>query len=483
MMNYFQTMESFPTIDHVVAQRLLDEASERSKHKIIVLDDDPTGTQTVHDVAVLTGWNADAIQKELKMPARLFYILTNSRGLTREQTIALHTEIAKNIHKAAKALNIQVLIVCRGDSTLRGHYPHETQAIYQELERLGEKPIDGEILCPYFKEGGRLTLFDTHYLVDGERLVPVNETEFAKDRTFSYKHANLPAWVQEKTEGAFTKNQVASVRLEELRAMDMAVLSGKLKALTGFQKLVVNATEDADVKVFAAALLGALTEGKRFLIQSAAGLVKVLDNKADRPLLSADELSLGQAQSGGLVVVGSHVKKTSDQLAALKSLPELVEIEMNQHLALDSERFQEEVTRVSQLTEAAVKAGRTALVYTRRERLDLPEGHPEDELRLSRTISNGLTDIVRKLATRPRYLIAKGGITSSDIGVFGLGVRRAVVWGQVLPGVPVWKTGEESRFPGLPYVIFPGNVGKPDDLKNLVQALEGLRTQSAQQSN
>jgi uncharacterized protein YgbK (DUF1537 family) len=289
--------------------------------------------------------------------------------------------------------------------------------------------------------------------------------------------------VQEKTEGAFTKNQVASVRLEELRAMDMAVLSGKLKALTGFQKLVVNATEDADVKVFAAALLGALTEGKRFLIQSAAGLVKVLDNKADRPLLSADELSLGQAQSGGLVVVGSHVKKTSDQLAALKSLPELVEIELNQHLALDSERFQEEVTRVSQLTEAAVKVGRTALVYTRRKRLDLPGGHPEDELRLSRTISNGLTDIVRKLATRPRYLIAKGGITSSDIGVFGLGVRRAVVWGQVLPGVPVWKTGEESRFPGLPYVIFPGNVGKPDDLKNLVQALEGLRTQSAQQSN
>lgn len=482
-MNYQKVLASLPALDQAAAQQLLDEAVARSRHKIIVLDDDPTGTQTVHDVAVLTGWDANAIQAELEKPARLFYILTNSRGLTRDKTIVLHTDIACNIHKAAKALNVQVLIVCRGDSTLRGHYPHETQAIREQLERLEEKPIDGEILCPYFKEGGRLTLYDTHYVQDGEHFVPVNETEFAKDRTFTYKNANLPAWVQEKTGGAFTENQVSSIQLEELRLMDMAVIKSKLKALTGFQKLVVNAVEDGDVKVFAAALLDALTKGKRYLVLSAAGLVKVLDNKEDRPLLSADELSLEQAQSGGLVVVGSHVKKTSEQLAALKTLPGLAAIELNQHLALDDARFQEEVARVKSLAEAAVRAGQTALVYTRRERLDLPGGHPEDELRLSRTISNGLTDIVRKLAIRPRYLIAKGGITSSDIGVFGLGVRRAMVWGQALPGVPVWKTGEESRFPGLPYVIFPGNVGKPEDLKNLVQALEGLPAHSAQQPN
>ena len=244
-MNYQKVLASLPALDQAAAQQLLDEAVARSRHKIIVLDDDPTGTQTVHDVAVLTGWDANAIQAELEKPARLFYILTNSRGLTRDKTIVLHTDIACNIHKAAKALNVQVLIVCRGDSTLRGHYPHETQAIREQLERLEEKPIDGEILCPYFKEGGRLTLYDTHYVQDGEHFVPVNETEFAKDRTFTYKNANLPAWVQEKTGGAFTENQVSSIQLEELRLMDMAVIKSKLKALTGFQEALAQTAFDA----------------------------------------------------------------------------------------------------------------------------------------------------------------------------------------------------------------------------------------------
>jgi uncharacterized protein YgbK (DUF1537 family) len=61
-------------------------------------------------------------------------------------------------------------------------------------------------------------------------------------------------------------------------------------------------------------------------------------------------------------------------------------------------------------------------------------------------------------------LIAKGGITSSDIATKSLKVKLAMVAGSILPGVPVWKLGEESLFPGMHYVIFPGNVGGDDAL-------------------
>jgi uncharacterized protein YgbK (DUF1537 family) len=80
-----------------------------------------------------------------------------------------------------------------------------------------------------------------------------------------------------------------------------------------------------------------------------------------------------------------------------------------------------------------------------------------------------LISIVRGLQVRPRFLIAKGGITSSDVATRGLGVRRALVRGQILPGVPVWRLGAEARFPGLDYVVFPGNVGGDTALADAVR--------------
>ena len=81
--------------------------------------------------------------------------------------------------------------------------------------------------------------------------------------------------------------------------------------------------------------------------------------------------------------------------------------------------------------------------------------------------------MVRRLATRPRYLVAKGGITSYDIATRALGVKRAMCIGQILPGVPVWELGESSRFPGLKFVAFPGNLGDPDWLSEVVLKLRG----------
>jgi uncharacterized protein YgbK (DUF1537 family) len=197
----------------------------------------------------------------------------------------------------------------------------------------------------------------------------------------------------------------------------------------------------------------------------------VIGGVSDKPLLTREELIGEETGNGGLIIIGSHVKKTTEQLNELKKLTEIEFIEFNSHLVLEQEKFLKEIDRVIETTETLIRDGKTVAVYTRRERLDLGENKKEEELKLSVAISDAVTSIVTKLQVRPNFLIAKGGITSSDVGTKGLKVKRATVAGQIRPGIPVWKTGQESKYPGMSYVIFPGNVGTITDLKTVVEML------------
>ena len=95
----------------------------------------------------------------------------------------------------------------------------------------------------------------------------------------------------------------------------------------------------------------------------------------------------------------------------------------------------------------------------------------EEALLRSVKISAGVQALVGRLSVTPAFVVAKGGITSSDVGTKALKVKRADVMGQIKPGIPVWRTGAESRFPGTPYVIFPGNVGEVQTLREAVEVL------------
>ena len=172
--------------------------------------------------------------------------------------------------------------------------------------------------------------------------------------------------------------------------------------------------------------------------------------------------------------MGSHVNRTTRQLEALRnsSCP-MAFLEFDQHRVLEPGGLEEEAERVLKQTEALLPAGTSVTIYTRRERLDLPGGDENRQLQISAQISDALTGIIGRLAVRPSFLVAKGGITSSDVGTKALQVRKALVRGQILPGIPVWETGEESRFPGLAYVIFPGNVGGDSDLRRIAEMLTG----------
>ncbi|QIZ66025.1 four-carbon acid sugar kinase family protein [Geobacillus subterraneus] len=473
MLKTSDVIQSYPKLRDEAVKPLWEETYPLLRHhKIIVLDDDPTGVQTVHGVSVYTDWTYESIEQGFQEDNNMFFILTNSRAFTADMTEKVHKEIAERIETISQRLNRPYLLISRGDSTLRGHYPLETEVLKQTIEQKGHRTIDGEVILPFFREGGRFTIHNTHYVEQDGVLVPAGETEFANDRTFGYRSSHLGEWVEEKTRGKYQKDDMVYISLQSIRELDIEKIYRQLMSVSHFNKVIVNAIEEQDVAVFVIALIKAIRDGKTFLFRTGASFTKVIGNIPTRPLLTAKELITHQTNHGGLIIVGSHVKKTTAQLHRLKELPGLHFIELNSHLVLDQDAFLHEIERVRLEAEENVANGRTTVIYTRRERLELGDGMEEEELKLSVAISAGVTSIVSEFSTTPKYIVAKGGITSSDIGTKGLHVKRATVMGQIAPGVPVWRTGSESKFPSIPYIIFPGNVGTVDTLKEVVCILE-----------
>ena len=455
----------YKAIDESAVDALLIPEIEANRRMIVVLDDDPTGVQTVHDVSVYTDWKKETLLEAFEQEDRLFYILTNSRGMTREETTKIHNEIAAATDEAARKTGKEYFFISRSDSTLRGHYPLETQILKDRYEENTGKKVDGEILCPFFQEGGRYTLDNVHYVRYGDTLIPANETEFAKDKTFGYSAATMPEYIEEKTKGEYAASSVTCISLEDLRALDYAKIEEQLMQVKGFNKIIVNAISYADVKVFCVALYRAMSKGKVFMFRTAAAIVKVLGGVTDQPLLTRDQMVVKESDNGGIIVVGSHTDKTTKQVEQLRTLPDIEFIELDATLVKDDAAFAKEVDRCLALEEENIRSGRTVCCYTTRSLITADTGNKEDELRLSVKISDAVQSLVGRLSVTPAFVIAKGGITSSDVGTKALKVRRAKVLGQIRPGIPVWQTGEESRFPLTPYVIFPGNVGEAQTLR------------------
>ena len=465
----FHTIGLLPPSDEKKVNNLLKNEQDGFTKKIIVIDDDPTGVQTVHGIHVYTDWEESQIRDGFADPGRIFYILSNSRSFTKEKTIAEHWRMCGTIAKVAKKFGREYMIVSRSDSTLRGHYPTETEVIKDCMEEYSDVRIDGEILYPFFLEGGRYTIGDVHYVKEGNVLVPAGQTEFAQDRTFGYKSSYLPDYIEEKTEGRFKAKDVVCISLEDLRACNVEKITSELMGVVDFNKVVVNSADYTDVKVFCTALLRAMKNGKNFVFRTAACFAKVI---GDRPLLTKTELVRSDDQNGGLVMVGSHMKKTTEQLKQLMRIKEVEFIEFESGLVLEGdEALEGETARVMEKVNRLIGTGKTVCVYTGRKRIDLNTGNAEDELKMATKISDSVTAVVSGLTVRPKFIVAKGGITSSDIGTKGLRVKKALVAGQIRPGIPVWITGDESKFSGMAYVIFPGNAGEPSSLHDIVQEL------------
>lgn len=437
----------------------------RQRHdKVVVLDDDPTGTQTVHGVPVLTTWSVEVLRAELRNDLPACFLLTNSRSLPLPAAQTLNATIGRNLRQAATETGRSFVVVSRSDSTLRGHFPGEVEALAEALA----EPFTAWLLIPFFQEGGRYTLHDVHYVTEGDWLVPAAETEFARDAVFGYRSSDLHDWVEEKTAGRVKAATVASVSLDDIRQGGPTRVTERLLSLASGSVCIVNAASRRDLEVFTQGLLVAEAQGRRFLYRTAASFVTVRANIAQRALLTPAELA-PSTTGGGIVVVGSYVPRTTGQLQALQSTTGVTSVEVPVQELLDDARRAVTLDRLARQIDTALQGGEDVVVFTSRQLVTGSDA--ESNLSIGQQVSTGLVSLVRSLTVRPRYILAKGGITSSDVATQGLGVQRALVLGQILPGVPVWQLGPETRYPGLSYIVFPGNVGGPQALAEVVTAL------------
>jgi uncharacterized protein YgbK (DUF1537 family) len=439
---------------------------------LVVLDDDPLAGQSLYDVPVLTRSDVSSLAVEIGR-SNVFVLLTDTRSISRDEARDLMRKLGGNLRNASKKAGREVDVAMRGDSTLRGHFPRDFEALTRTLlDGKGPKPVC--VLAPYFGEAGRITLDNTQYAVDGDSLVPVSETEYARDPVFRYVDSHLPSWLMTRANKRITANQVMNIGIGDLREGGPAVAATRAGAVVDGRYLIANAADDRDLEVVGHAIAALEADGRRFVTWSAAPFLRIRLGMPTRELLTAEEV-IGDATTtaGGLVIVGSYVERTREQLDRALAREGVTGIEMDVEDSIYNARVMVK-ERVSEVDRALAK-GNDVVLYLGQGKLPKRAGKAlSDGQRLSETISK----IVARLRMRPRYVLVKGGNTASSVAKDGLNVRRAMILGQLMPGVPAWRTAEESKWPGLPFVIFPGNVGDADSLSEAIEKLSGESSQS-----
>lgn len=458
--NKDSAFNSLPPIWEPSLIEKIKERHELSRRRLVILDDDPTGTQTVHGVPLLTEWSCEVLERELKL-SNTFFILTNSRSLSEPDAVDLNQQIGQNLKIAAKNAGVDFFVLSRSDSTLRGHYPAEVDALCEGIEY---RP-DATVMVPYFEAGGRYTIGDTHYVHIDEDLVPASLTEFAKDKSFPYSHAYLPKYVEEKTRGRILSNQVYSISIETIREEGPQGVYDHLMTFPNGGVIVINAAHGRDMEVAVMGLLMAQDRGKNYIYRTAASFVSALAGISPIPLLNAGSMRI-KTRTGGILFVGSYIKKSTQQLEKALLLPDVTALELDVEALLDDKLYARLIEEYSRAINEALISQKNVLAYTSRRLIATTDA--VSSLEINRKISSAVVQLVKNLSVQPKFLIAKGGITANDIATKGLGVKRAMIAGQLQPGVPVWLLGEETKFPNMHYVVYPGNVGTVDGLAEAV---------------
>ncbi|MGB6180412.1 MAG: four-carbon acid sugar kinase family protein [Rhodococcus sp. (in: high G+C Gram-positive bacteria)] len=442
---------------------------------LVVLDDDPTGTQSVHDLPVLTRWDHEHFEWAFSRSVPAVYVLTNTRSLDPAEAEHRNQEIADVALSVAGRLGIEIAFVSRSDSTLRGHFPLETDTLMRRIAASGGSDIDGVILVPAFPDAGRVTVDGVHYFVDpnqGDRAVPVAETEFARDATFGFASSDLASWVQEKTAGRVAAEDVLHIDLRTIRTKGAEGVAEILGSASGAIPVVVDMVVEEDLREVALGIQLAQSRGQHFLYRVGPPFVRAMIGQEPRePLTAADVFGADGPAAGGLVVVGSHVGLTTRQLADLAASDiDQTSLVVDVPTVIDPARREAYLAELVDAVHSAL-ADKTVVVSTSRTLVKTTDG--AESLDISRQVSSALVHIVRSVLERgaPRFVIAKGGITSSDLAAHGLGMSRAIAKGPMLPGiVSLWEPKDGPGL-GIPYVVFAGNVGGTTSLTDVVRTL------------
>ena len=445
--------------------------------KVVAIDDDPTGSQTVHGCPLLLRWDVPSLRRGLRHPSPLLFLLADTRSLAPESAAQRNREIASNLDRALDAEGLRrqdVLLVSRGDSTLRGHGVLEPAVLEQAFG-----PFDATFHVPAFLEGGRTTVNGVHLLY-GQ---PVHTTAFARDRLFGYDSSDLAIWLEQKSGGVIQAADVDRIHANDLDQAcgdGQSSLVARLQQLQGNQSVVVDAERQEQLEAFAAAVW-ALQGEKRFLFRAAASLVKELANPGPQPLDASGLARLrrrdadGQGRPG-LVMVGSHVPLADQQLERLLAEPTCSAIELP-------------VRRIARVVEGptpdlmlndletiwraqlrdALATGQTPVLFSSRGELRFIS--EQESRRFSQALAKLMARLAAALASELGYLISKGGITTQTLLTHGLGLEAVQLEGQLLPGLSLVRP-LEGAFRGLPILTFPGNLGEPGTLHDAWQRMQ-----------
>ncbi len=448
--------------------------------KIIIIDDDPTGSQTVNDCNLILRWDYETLLKGLKDSSNLLFILANTRSLSKEDVKIRLKEICsalREIMNNSSFAEEDFVLISRGDSTLRGHNFLEPDIIN---ELLG--PFDATFYIPAFIEGNRTTVNGNHF-VDN---IPINKTIFSKDKIFGFNTSNIKELLCEQSNYQLDFNNIENICIKDFEALETnqpSKLFMRIEKLKNNKKVIVDIMDYSQLDKFSS-IVRSLLKKKKFLFRSAASFISSLSNvkRTQKDHIYFSQLrrkNNSDKAMKGLIVVGSYVELTTRQLNKVLEISLCKPIEVNVFKLYEFFKIGDNLN-INSLKKLILNSIRQNLIresipvlYTSREIISPIDKN--DLIQFQLFLSAFIAEIVSAIKNEIGYLISKGGITTNTIISEGLEAESVYLEGQILPGISLVTFNLLKQKGKLPIVTFPGNIGNK---MSLVKALEILENKN-----
>jgi len=443
--------------------------------KFVVIDDDPTGSQTVQDCLLLLKWDCSTLVKGFESKSNLFFILANTRSLSENDAKFTIEEICKNIKVviASQVDEEEIIFISRGDSTLRGHNFLEPSTLNSCLG-----PFDATFHIPAFIEGKRLTIHGSHF-VDK---TPISETIFAKDKIFGFETSNVKNLLFQKSKSQINIEDIQNLLLSDIEILndeENNIVFKKLKNLNKNKHVIVDVENYSQLNKFAL-VIKKLTKQKKFLFRTAASFISSISEKksVSQSEIFFSNLRIRNKEKSflpGLIIVGSYVELSTIQLQNLLEISHCNPIELDvfeffKIISLENNHKQMYFFKNKFLKEIrfSFEKGKTPVLFTSRKFMSLDYS---EQFNFYNSLSCFIAELVADLKYEIGYLISKGGITTNMILRNGLNADYVYLEGQILTGISV-VTYDLKNDEKLPIVTHPGNIGTKDSLVNIWKVFE-----------
>ena len=446
--------------------------------KIIVIDDDPTGSQTVNDCLLLLRWDYKTLLEGFKSKSKLFFILANTRALSEEDVQKRLKEICNSINYIIKNEgyeNEEIIFVSRGDSTLRGHNFLEPNLINTLLG-----PFDATFHIPAFLEGNRITMFGKHFVEN----IPAHQTVYAKDKIFGYETNNIGELLCMKSHSKLNLCEIKNLIFSDIEKLDLKNSNKVFQFLSNLNnnnQVIVVIKNYYHLEKFCSAILKLIPE-KRFLFRTAASFISTISNskqikKGNSYFSNLRRKNDKNEFSPGLFIIGSHIELSTIQLSYLLESQSVKQVELNVTNFYNIFKLKDNKKQLLQFKKELLSQIKfylnkkiTPIFSTSRKFIVLNDNDNQSTFQYALAIF--IAELVKELRNDLSYIISKGGITTNTILSNGLDSNYVYLEGQIFPGISIVTAKLENCEKPLPVITFPGNIGDKDTLVKIWNIFE-----------